>query len=148
MIIKIGVWVGNDDNTVMNKSIQGGTVPALIWKDVMKVATEPYGKADFNYPKVDLIPFGSVKGSKVIGEEEKEAQEQEKQEEIELNTQPEQPELPESIRKIEQSKPVTVQSQPVQHTQPAQAPAPAAAPAVRPAQAAKPAAAPIPLAAP
>jgi len=41
----------------MNKSIQGGTVPAIIWKDVMKVATEPYGNAEFNYPEVYLEPF-------------------------------------------------------------------------------------------
>lgn len=37
-----GVWVGNDDNTDNFKSVQGGTVPALIWRDIMKVATEPY----------------------------------------------------------------------------------------------------------
>lgn len=52
-----GVWVGSDDNSVMNKSIQGATVPALIWKDIMKVATEPYGNVDFNYPQVVLEPF-------------------------------------------------------------------------------------------
>ena len=62
-----GVWVGNDDNSVMNKSIQGGTVPALIWKDVMKVATEPYGKAEFNYPEIKLVASND---EKVIGEEE------------------------------------------------------------------------------
>lgn len=67
--IVTGVWVGNDDNIAMNKSIQGGTVPALIWKDVMKVATEPYGNAEFNYPEIKLIPFGS--NVKVIGEENK-----------------------------------------------------------------------------
>ena len=44
--IVTGVWVGSDDNTVMNKNIQGGTVPALIWKDVMRIATEPYGAAE------------------------------------------------------------------------------------------------------
>lgn len=55
--IVTGVWVGSDANTVMNKGIQGGTVPALIWKEVMKVATEPYGNAEFNYPKVVLEPF-------------------------------------------------------------------------------------------
>ncbi len=55
--IVTGVWVGSDDNTVMNKSIQGGTVPAIIWKDVMKIATAPYGKLDFNYPNVVLQPF-------------------------------------------------------------------------------------------
>lgn len=55
--IVTGVWVGSDANTVMSKGIQGATVPAIIWKDVMKVATEPYGSADFNYPEVVLEPF-------------------------------------------------------------------------------------------
>ena len=50
-----GVWVGNDDNTTNSKAIQGGTVPALIWRDVMKVATAPYKNADFDYPEVELI---------------------------------------------------------------------------------------------
>ena len=50
-----GVWVGNDDNS--KGSLTGGTVPALIWKDVMKVATEPFGDHDFDYPQVVLEPF-------------------------------------------------------------------------------------------
>ncbi len=54
--IVTGVWVGNDDNTAATKAIQGGTVPALIWKDVMKTATQEYGKVDFDYPEVKLIP--------------------------------------------------------------------------------------------
>lgn len=65
--IVTGVWVGNDDNIAMNKSIQGGTVPALIWKDVMTVATEPYGNAEFNYPEIKLVPFTD---KKAIGEDE------------------------------------------------------------------------------
>ena len=52
-----GVWVGNDDNTT-TKSIQGGTVPALIWRDVMKTAVEKFGKSDFNYPEIQLSPSG------------------------------------------------------------------------------------------
>ena len=44
-----GVWVGNDDNTKMG-GLTGGTVPAIIWRDVMKKATEPYGNEDFGYP--------------------------------------------------------------------------------------------------
>ena len=82
--IVTGVWVGNDDNTVMNKSIQGGTVPALIWKDVMKVATEPYGNGDFNYPEIELVPYGSE--GKAIGEEDENSEgKQEKQEETPVN---------------------------------------------------------------
>ncbi len=44
-----GVWVGNDDNTRMG-GLTGGTVPAIIWRDVMRKATEPYGNEDFGYP--------------------------------------------------------------------------------------------------
>ncbi len=51
-----GVWVGNDDNSQMG-GITGGTVPALIWKDVMSVATAPYGNSDFEYPEIILNPF-------------------------------------------------------------------------------------------
>lgn len=51
--IVTGVWVGNDDNT-KNGKITGGTVPALIWKEVMAVATIPYGASDFDYPPVEL----------------------------------------------------------------------------------------------
>jgi penicillin-binding protein 1A len=32
-----GVWVGNDDNSP-TKTVTGGSIPALIWKDVMDVA--------------------------------------------------------------------------------------------------------------
>lgn len=51
--IVTGVWVGNDDNS-KNNGVTGGTVPALIWKAVMTVATEPYGSSDFDYPEVNL----------------------------------------------------------------------------------------------
>ncbi len=55
-----GVWVGNDDNS-KNGRITGGTVPALIWKEVMTVATEPYGNTDFDYPKIELKNFSPNK---------------------------------------------------------------------------------------
>jgi len=32
----VGVWVGNDDNSPMNKNITGGTIPAEIFKDIVK----------------------------------------------------------------------------------------------------------------
>ena len=51
-----GVWVGNDDNSKMGE-LTGGTVPAKIWRDVMLVATEPYGNSDFEYPEIPLMPF-------------------------------------------------------------------------------------------
>ena len=133
--IVTGVWVGNDDNTVMNKSIQGGTVPALIWKDVMKVATEPYGKAEFNYPQVELVPFGSLNPNKVIGDTAAKPK-QEEQEEIDLNET--EPVLPESVRKIDQQQ----QQKPIQN----QTPKPAAAVTTKPQTTAAPV--PIPMAVP
>ena len=51
-----GVWVGNDDNSKMGE-LTGGTVPAKIWRDVMLVATQPYGNSDFEYPEIMLKPF-------------------------------------------------------------------------------------------
>lgn len=63
-----GVWVGNDDNTKIG-NLTGGTVPALIWKAVMTAATEPYGKAEFNYPEVDLKNYSS--GQKSVKADEK-----------------------------------------------------------------------------
>lgn len=51
--VTTGVWVGNDDNT-KNNNVTGGTVPALIWKDIMAVATAPYGASDFDYPEIEL----------------------------------------------------------------------------------------------
>lgn len=58
-----GVWVGNDDNT-KNGKITGGTVPALIWKEVMIAATAPYGASDFDYPEIDLKNYSSGKKEK------------------------------------------------------------------------------------
>ena len=37
--------------------LTGGTVPAKIWRDIMLVATKPYGNSDFEYPEVVLNPF-------------------------------------------------------------------------------------------
>jgi len=85
--IVTGVWVGSDDNSVMNKSIQGGTVPALIWKDVMQVATEPYGNAEFNYPQVTLDPFTlDPNNVKIIKQGEDYSQEEQPSEENQENS--------------------------------------------------------------
>lgn len=58
--IVTGVWVGNDDNT-KNNNVTGGTVPAIIWKEVMTVATAPYGASDFDYPEIELKNYSSGK---------------------------------------------------------------------------------------
>ncbi len=53
--ITTGVWVGNDDNSKMS-NLTGGTVPAMIWRDTMKVATENYPNSQFDYPDLELQP--------------------------------------------------------------------------------------------
>ena len=63
-----GVWVGNDDNSKMGE-LTGGTVPAKIWRDVMLVATEPYGNSDFEYPEIILKPFRASKVSVITQSE-------------------------------------------------------------------------------
>jgi penicillin-binding protein 1A len=68
-----GVWVGNDDNTKIG-NLTGGTVPALIWKDVMLAATAPFGSVDFNYPEIELKNYYSGKQpAKVDTKEEEKA---------------------------------------------------------------------------
>lgn len=128
--IVAGVWVGNDDNIAMTKGVQGGTVPALIWKDVMKVATEPYGKAEFNYPEIELMPFAAGANVKIIGgeEEEKPKEEPKAEENPEIETEAV---TPADVVKNFNNK-QTEQHKPVQT-------APAAKPAV------KPSAAPVPI---
>ncbi len=58
--VATGIWVGNDDNSKMGE-LTGGTVPAIIWKDIMIVATKPYGNSDFEYPEIILKPFVASK---------------------------------------------------------------------------------------
>lgn len=130
--IVTGVWVGNDDNTVMNKSIQGGTVPALIWKDVMKVATEPYGNSEFNYPEIKLMPYGD---SKAIGEEEnqenKENGEETKEENLLMTPEEISKQVNNILNKADNQRPA-VQSQPNVQNQTTARPAPAPKPAEAP----------------
>ena len=67
-----GVWVGNDDNSRMGE-LTGGTVPAKIWREVMLVATEPYGSSKFEYPEIILKPFKASQVSIIPQEEAKKA---------------------------------------------------------------------------
>ena len=79
-----GVWVGNDDNSRMGE-LTGGTVPAKIWRDVMLVATEPYGKSDFEYPEIILNPFKAPSVSVIPQSEAKKAWEEQEEKEKEKN---------------------------------------------------------------
>lgn len=49
-----GVWVGNDDNAPMDK-VTGGTLPVMIWHDVMAPALSNTPIADVRRPGADVI---------------------------------------------------------------------------------------------
>lgn len=76
-----GVWVGNDDNT-KNGKITGGTVPALIWKDVMLAATAPFDANEFNYPEIELKNYSSGKKTSKSGDTEVKQNKDEEAEDI------------------------------------------------------------------
>ena len=81
--VATGVWVGNDDNSRMGE-LTGGTVPAKIWRDIMLVATEPYGKSDFEYPEIILNPFKASNVSVIPQKEALKAWEEEDRKELEM----------------------------------------------------------------
>jgi penicillin-binding protein 1A len=60
-----GVWLGNDDNTPMNR-VTGGTLPAAIWRNFMMAATQsmpvralPGGPASSDRPLSGAVPPGA-----------------------------------------------------------------------------------------
>ena len=53
--IVTGVWVGNDNNVPM-RGLTGGTLPAKIWADYMKVANLNAKDKVFPFPKIELNP--------------------------------------------------------------------------------------------
>ena len=80
-----GVWVGNDDNSQMG-GVYGSTIPAKIWREIMLVATEPYGNSDFEYPEIILNPFKASSISIIPqNEAKKDWEEQEKKEQESAN---------------------------------------------------------------
>ena len=77
------VWVGNDNNKP-TPGLTGGTVPALIWRDYMKVVTENKPVMDFMYPEVIMDSnYGPAVSEheieKLIQENEKNAAQQDKE---------------------------------------------------------------------
>ncbi|MBR6162477.1 penicillin-binding protein 1A [bacterium] len=61
--IVTGVWVGNDNNVKMG-TLTGGTVPAMIWHDMMQVASAKFPNSDFDYigDEVEIIHSVSDEG--------------------------------------------------------------------------------------
>lgn len=101
--IVTGVWVGNDDNT-KNNNVTGGTVPALIWKDIMTVATAPYGASDFDYPEIELKNYS---GSKKDEDSSKQKNKDENAEDVNLDETDSQDTSPSDIQTETKSEPVT-----------------------------------------
>lgn len=56
----VGVWIGNDDNTPL-KGINGGGLPARIWRDFMQQAVQRTGPARRSKPARTPNPDGPVK---------------------------------------------------------------------------------------
>ena len=61
--LTVGIWMGNDDNTPMNRNVTGGTLPAMAWREFMLIA--------FGYvplPKMkDISPENPEKNSRNKG---------------------------------------------------------------------------------
>ncbi len=78
--IVTGVWVGNDDNTVM-AGMTGGSTPAIIWRDVMKAATSSFGAKEFEYPdvQIDFVKLpASMSGAQIKAKDEQQKADEEK----------------------------------------------------------------------
>ena len=54
------MWVGNDNNKP-HRNVTGGTLPAQIWANYMKVALSDIPPSKFNYPEIDIEPLRYIK---------------------------------------------------------------------------------------
>lgn len=98
--ISTGVWVGNDDNTKL-PGITGGTLPAIIWRDTMKVTAESEKNAKFPYPKFELKASTKVPQSEITEKVESQAADPDKaaHEEIQKRLQEQENALKEQMNK-------------------------------------------------
>ncbi|MBQ9246588.1 PBP1A family penicillin-binding protein [bacterium] len=108
--IVTGVFIGNDDNKSIG--LTGGSAPAKIWKDMMMVATKPYGDPEFDYPEVDLtVTYDTSNSEEIPSDVDTESENQQSSEQnitgqtketgvnvIPIDTKPEP--LPESFKSI------------------------------------------------
>ena len=112
-----GVWVGNDDNSRMGE-LTGGTVPAKIWRDIMLVATLPYGDSDFEYPEIILQPFRASSVSVIPQEEASKAfdeLEEKKEKELEKEAEKEAKRIEKEIKKLEKEVQKQIQESGIKH---------------------------------
>ena len=141
-----GVWVGNDDNTTTH-SIQGGSVPAKIWHDIMLTAVEQFGKNDFNYPDIELKPaWASQSGNNESSEHSSETINEYPDVINRPNVHISAPEINSTIRPVSTDTPKATSAPAAEPAKVHQPAAPIAAPT--PVAAPIPAAAPIPMAVP
>ena len=118
-----GVWVGNDDNSKMGE-LTGGTVPAKIWRDVMLVATAPYGNSDFEYPEIHLKPFKAPTVSVITQSEARKAWEEKEEQERLEKERLEHPELYVPTVKPDSVKPTEILQQSIMPIKKKEAPKP------------------------
>ena len=71
-----GVWIGNDDNSKLGGAITGGSIPARIWNQYMRVVTAGTAPTKFDYPEIKVRDNYEAKdvdaNEQVISEEVKE----------------------------------------------------------------------------
>ncbi len=84
--IVTGVWVGNDNNVPM-RGLTGGTLPAKIWADYMKVANLNAKDKVFPFPKIELNPHEFDSQSEISEETISEEGTELEQKTTEINTQ-------------------------------------------------------------
>ena len=103
--IVTGVWMGNDDNSKL-PSITGGSIPARVFANYMKVATTNFPKSVFDYPKIVTKPNPILIKFDDVNETVDESEERKADLKPTKNLV-----VPEEINQIEQAKPKKPQKQ-------------------------------------
>lgn len=80
-----GVWIGNDNNSKL-PGITGGSLPARIFADYMKVAIKNFPESLFDYPKMNGGSSGSINLDEEIDETVDESEEKAADKKAKTNT--------------------------------------------------------------
>lgn len=96
--IATGVWVGNDDNSKL-PGITGGTLPAIIWRDTMKVTADSSKDSKFTYPKFELKATVVVPQSEITEKVETQTSEKTMEEDVQKQLQEQENALKEQMNK-------------------------------------------------
>ncbi len=112
--IVTGVWIGNDNNSKL-PGITGGSLPARIFAEFMKVAIQNFPKSVFDYPK--LNGSNTLSPLKVEDEEDLEAVDKSEEEDADRKVNEQAP-APLVKNKKEVKLKSNINTQPKQNTQP------------------------------